>query len=83
MPYLKITKKGEPDSKSLEQWFLSIYHDFVQSLIYLGQLEIDAIVQDFTYTYDTWSWSARDGVRLCYLMNENKYRLNGISESLK
>jgi len=48
---------------SFIQWFKTKYFGFVTSRLYNGSMELDDIVQDFSYKFKTWSWSSLESMR--------------------
>lgn len=59
----KVVSPPQSEESNFEAWFKTKYHDFIMSRLYLGQLEIDTIKQDFTYSYRCGSWADLENQR--------------------
>lgn len=49
--------KGSSNKWTFDAWFESKYGGYLQSRLYAGTFNIKDIIQDFSYHFETWSWS--------------------------
>lgn len=66
---------------SFDEWFHTKYFGYVTSRIYNGTFDLTDIIQDFTYSFRTWSWSDLECTRRRVFTDKDNYRLNGIKDT--
>lgn len=75
-------KKGQYPY-TVQDWFHSKYLGFVQSRIFAGELNLESIIQDFTYTFKKWSWSDLALKRQRPFLPLDQLRWNGVEDTTK
>jgi len=62
---------------TFEDFFKTKYFGFLQSRIYAGTINLDEVIQEFSYHFENWSWADMENRR------PTIRRLNGVTEDVQ